>query len=124
MRQSKLFYKTKKQAPKDIEAASHQLLYRGDFIDQIGSGIYGFLPLGWLVHQKIARIIKEEMLGIGAQEVFLPTLHPKNLWQKSGRWEEITPPLFKLKDSHKKEFALGSTHEEVMTQIVKQRISS
>ncbi len=124
MKQSKLFYKTKKQSPKGIEAVSHQLLYRGDFIDQIGSGIYGFLPLGWMVHQKIAQIIREEMLGIGAQEVFLPTLHPKKLWQKSGRWEEMNPPLFKLKDSHKKEFALGSTHEEVMAQIVKQRINS
>lgn len=124
MRQSILFYKTKKQAPKDIEAISHQLLYRGDFIAQLGSGIYSFLPLGWLVHQKIAQIIREEMINIGAQEVFLPTLHPKELWQTSGRWETMNPPLFKLTDSHKKEFALGSTHEEVMARVAKSRINS
>ncbi len=124
MRQSQLFYKTKKQAPKDIEAISHQLLYRGDFIDQLGSGIYSFLPLGWLVHQKIAQIIREEMFNIGGQEVFLPSLHPKNIWQKSGRWETMNPPLYKLKDSHKKDFALGSTHEEVMAKIAKERVSS
>jgi prolyl-tRNA synthetase len=124
MRQSKLFYRTKKEAPKDIEAVSHQLLYRGDFIDQLGSGIYSFLPLGWLVHQKIAQVIREEMINIGGQEVFLPTLHPKKLWQKSGRWDAMKPPLFKLKDSHKKEFVLASTHEEVMAKIAKERISS
>jgi len=124
MRQSKLFYRTKREVPKSIEAVSHQLLYRGDFVDQLGSGIYSFLPLGWTVHRKIAQIIREEMLAIGAQEVFLPSLHPKNIWQKSGRWESMNPPLFKLKDSHKKEFALGSTHEEVITKIAKDRVSS
>ena len=124
MRQSQLFYQTKKEVPKDIEAISHKLLYRADLIDQLGSGIYSFLPLGWLVHQKIAQVIREEMLKIGGQEVFLPTLHPKALWQKSGRWEDMNPPLYKLKDSHKKDFALGSTHEEVMSKIAKERVSS
>jgi len=124
MRQSQLFYKTKRQTPKDIEAISHQLLYRGDFIDQLGSGTYSFLPLGWLVHQKITRIIRDEMVDIGGQEVFLPSLHPKNIWQKSGRWETMNPPLYKLKDSHKKDFALGSTHEEVMAKVAKERINS
>jgi prolyl-tRNA synthetase len=124
MRQSELFYKAKKQAPKDIEAISHKLLYRGDFIDQLGSGIYSFLPLGWLVHKKIAQIIREEMFNIGGQEVFLPSFHPKNVWQKSGRWETMNPPLYKLKDSHKKDFALGATHEEVVAKIAKERINS
>ncbi|MBU3964410.1 hypothetical protein KJ562_01600 [Patescibacteria group bacterium] len=124
MRQSKLFYKSKKDVPKDIDAISHQYLYRGDFIDQLGSGIYSFLPLGWTVHQKVAQIIREEMLEIGAQEVFLPMMHPKAIWQKTGRWDKMSPPLFKLKDSHNKEFALGSTHEEIMAKIAKDRISS
>ena len=124
MLQSKLFSKTKKETPKDIKAISHQLLYRADFIEQLGSGIYSLLPLGLRVQQKIIGIIREEMLDIGAQEVLLPSLHPKEIWEKSGRWETINPPLFKLKDGHKREFALGSTHEEVMTKIVKERVSS
>ncbi|MBU1045836.1 hypothetical protein KJ616_01805 [Patescibacteria group bacterium] len=124
MFQSKLFYRSKKEIPNDIEAVSHKFLYKGDFIDQLGSGIYSFLPLGWRVHQKVAQIIREEMLEIGGQEVFLPMMHPKAIWQKTGRWDAMLPPLYKLKDSHNKEFALGSTHEEVMAKIVKERIAS
>jgi len=124
MLQSKLFCKTKKLAPKEAEAVSHKLLYRGDFIDQLGSGIYSFLPLGWLVHQNIANIIREEMNILGGQEIFLPAMHPKNVWEQSGRWDKMRPPLFKLKDSHKKDFAMGSTHEEVVTKLVKSRIAS
>ena len=124
MLQSKLFAQTKKTTPKDIEAISHKLLYRGDFIDQLGAGIYSFLPLGLRVHQKIIEIIRQEMQNLGAQEVLLPSLHPKKVWEKSGRWQTIKPPLFKLKDSHKKDFALGSTHEEVMTKIVQERVHS
>jgi len=124
MLQSKLFYKTKKSAPKEITAVSHKLLYRGDFIDQLGSGIYSFLPLGWLVHQNIANIIRQEMIALEGEEIFLPAMHPKSVWEQAGRWDKMSPPLFKLKDSHKKDFALGSTHEEVITRLVKDRISS
>jgi len=124
MLQSKLFYKTKKSAPKEIIAVSHKLLYRGDFIDQLGSGIYSYLPLGWLVHQNIANIIRQEMIALEGEEIFLPAMHPKSVWEQSGRWDKMNPPLFKLKDSHKKDFALGSTHEEVITKLVKDRISS
>lgn len=124
MRQSKLFYKTKKTAPKEIEADSHKLLYRGDFIDQLASGIYTLMPLGFLVHKKIENIIREEMIKIGAQEVYMPVMHPRYIWEMSGRWNTIDPPLFKLKDRHKKEFALGPTHEEVITKIVQERVSS
>jgi len=124
MRQSQLFYKSKKDIPKDIEAISHQYLYRGDFIDQLGSGIYSFLPLGWKIHQNISNIIREEMFALGAQEVFLPALQPKNVWEKSDRWDHMDPPLFKLNDIHKKEFALGSTHEEVIAKIGSERIES
>ncbi|MBZ9569807.1 proline--tRNA ligase [Patescibacteria group bacterium] len=124
MRQSKLFCKTKKEGFKTAEAISHRLLIRGDFIDQLASGVYSFLPLGKRVHRKIERIIREEMTALGAQEVYLPILTPKRLWETTGRWEKIDPPLFKLKDRHRKEFGLGPTHEEVITELVRTRIKS
>jgi len=124
MRQSKLFCKTSKIAPKEAEIISHKLLLRGDFISQLASGVYNFLPLGYKVHKKIEEIIRQEMNAIGGQEVFLPTLQPKEIWQKTDRWDHMDPPLFKLKDRHKKEFALGSTHEEVITAIAKSHIQS
>ena len=124
MRQSTLFYKTKRTVPKEIEAISHRLLYRGDFIDQLASGIYTLMPLGFLVHKKIEKIIREEMLRIGAQELYMPVMHPRYLWEKTGRWKTMGETLFKSKDRHKKEFVLGPTHEEVITKIAKERISS
>ena len=124
MKQSLLFSKTKKEIPKEAQTVSHRLLAKADFIDQLSSGVYSFLPLGWRVHKKIEEIIREEMLRIGAQEVYLPVLVPKKLWQITERWEKIDPPLFKLKDRHDKEFGLGSTHEEVMTELVKTRVKS
>jgi len=125
MRYSQLFGKTQKRTPKEAEAISHKLLIRGGFIDrQISTGIYSLLPLGWRVHRKIENIIREEMDAIGGQEVFLPTLQPKELWQKSDRWKHMDPPLFKLKDRHEKEFALGPTHEEVITDLVARFIKS
>ena len=124
MLQSKLFTKTKKQAPKGAEAISHKYLTRGDFIDQTAAGIYSFLPLGWLVCKKIENIIREEMNNLGGQELFMPTLVPQNLWQETKRWETIEPPLFRVKDRHKKEFGLGSTHEEVITDLVRKRVDS
>jgi len=99
-------------------------LGRADFIDQLASGIYSFLPLGWRVHRKIENIIREEIDAIGGQEVFLPVLHPKTIWMETGRWNTIDPPLFKVEDRHGKEMALGSTHEEVITDLVRTRISS
>ena len=124
MKQSQLFYRTKKQLPKDAEIISHKLLLKADFIDQVGAGIYSFLPLGWRVHQKIEQIIREEMDAIGGQEVFLPVLQPKSFWQETGRWNDFKPPLFKLKDRHKKDLALGPTHEELFTDLVRKRVES
>jgi len=124
MRQSQLFYKTLKEAPKEAETISHQLLLRGGFIFQLAAGIYNFLPLGWKVHKKIENIIREEMKKIGAQEIFLAALQPKEIWEKTDRWEKMTPPLFKLKDRHRKDFALGPTHEEAITQLAKFKIQS
>lgn len=124
MRQSNLFYKTSKEALKEAEAVSHKLLLRGGFIDQLVSGVYSFLPLGNRVLQKIAGIIREEMEKIEGQELFLPALQPKNLWEETGRWESIDPPLFKFKDRHEKDLCLGSTHEEVITDLARKIIKS
>ena len=124
MKQSALFCKTKKEAPKEAVSVSHKYLTRGDFIEQTISGVYRFLPLGYLLLKKIEKIIREEMLALGAQELYLPVLQQKNLWLETGRWQTIDPPLFKLKDRHQKETALGSTHEEEITDIVRKRIKS
>lgn len=124
MKQSQLFYKTRKEIPKEAEIISHKLLLRGDFIDQLISGVYSFLPLGWRVHENIEQIVREEMNAIGGQEVFLPVLQPKQLWEETDRWNKFEPPLFKLKDRHQKDLALGPTHEEVITDLVRRRIKS
>jgi len=124
MKQSQLFYKTRKEIPKEAEIISHKLLLKGDFIDQLISGVYSFLPLGWRVHKKIEHIVREEMNAIGGQEIFLPVLQPKLLWEETDRWNKFDPPLFKLKDRHQKDLALGPTHEEVITDLVRRRIES
>lgn len=124
MRYSKSFIKTFKETPREADNISSALFLRGGYIDQELSGVYSFLPLGFKVINKISNIIREEMNAIGGQEVFLPVLQPKELWEESGRWNTMDPPLFKLKDRHDKELALGSTHEEVIVDLVRDRISS
>ena len=124
MRQSELFAKIKKEAPKDAQVISHKYLARGDFIEQSISGVYRFLPLGYGVLKKIEGIIREETLRLGAKELYLPALQNKSLWLETNRWETIDPPLFKLKDRHQKETALGSTHEEEITDTVRHRVKS
>lgn len=124
MRQSELFYKTLREAPKAAEIISHKLLMRGSFISQAAAGVYSFLPLGYRVHKNIEQIIRGEMNSIGGQEVFLPAFQPKELWLKTDRWDHMDPPLFKIKDRHGKDFALGPTHEEVITDLVKKQVQS
>ncbi len=124
MRQAQLFYKTTKELPEQAETVSHRYLLQGGFIEQLAAGIYNFLPLGYRVIKKIIAIIREEMDRIDGQEVFLAALQPKQLWLQSGRWETFDPPLFRVTDRHKKELALGPTHEEVITQLVRPRINS
>lgn len=124
MRYSKLFGKTTRAAPADAETASHKLLAKAGFVDQLMTGVYSFLPLGWRAHRKIEQIIREEMNAIGGQEVFLPTLQKKSQWLKTGRWETIDPPLFKFKDRHGRELALGPTHEEVITDLASRFVKS
>jgi len=124
MRQSKYFFKTQKEYPKDETSLNARLLIRANFIDKLMAGVYSFLPLGWRVHKKIENIIREEINAIGGQEVFLPALQSKTLWEKSGRWDKMEPPLFKFKDQHEKELALGSTHEEVITDLAGRFVNS
>jgi len=124
MKRSQLLSQTSKQDPADAQSVSHRLLLRGDFIDQLASGVYSLLPLGWRVYQKVEDIIRDEMNAIGGQELILPSLQPQSIWEESGRWGEMDPPLFKVKDRHDKQLALGPTHEEVITSIVRTRISS
>jgi len=124
MKQSRLFAKIKKEPPKEAEVISHKYLVRADFIEQSISGVYRFLPLGYRVLKKIEKIIREEMLALGAEELYLPALQNKTLWLETGRWQTIDPPLFKLKDRHRKETALGSTHEEEITDLIRRRVKS
>lgn len=123
MLQSKFFYKTLREAPKDAESKSHAFLVRGGFIDQVSAGIYSFLPLGLRVVKKIEKIVREEMQGIGGQEILMPALTPKENWQKTGRWDAFDV-LFKLKGPNEKEYALGATHEEIVSPLAKKYINS
>lgn len=123
MLQSNLFTKTLKEAPKDEQAISAQLLQRAGFVDKLMAGVYSFLPLGLRVLKKIENIIREEMNGAGGQEILLPVLHPKELWQKTGRWQDFDA-LYKLKGRDGKEMALGPTHEEVVVNLAKNFIDS
>lgn len=113
--------------PKDAEALSHRLLLKAGYIDPLVAGVYTLLPLGWKVMHKIVEIIREEMEGIGGQEILMPALQKKEQWLESGRWDgpgEIDPPLFKLKDRAGRETALGPTHEEVVTDLARRFINS
>ncbi|HZT43511.1 MAG TPA: proline--tRNA ligase [Chthonomonadaceae bacterium] len=122
MRASQLFFPTQREIPKDAELASHQLLLRGGFIRNLAAGVYSYLPLGWRVHEKIAQIVREEANAFGGQELHMPVLVPKELLDETGRSK--VPVLFRLKDRNERDFFLGFTHEEVVTDIVRGAISS
>jgi len=121
---SQLFGKTLRDYPKDAETISHKYLAKGGFIDQLMSGVYTYLPLGWRTAAKISDIIREEMNRVGGQEISMPALQKKSQWIETGRWGTMDPPLFKFKDRHNKELALGPTHEEVVTDLARRFISS
>lgn len=123
MRQSELFTKTTKETPTGETSFNAQVLIRGGFIDKVAAGIYSFLPLGHRVHEKIKNIIREEMNAIGGQEIFMPALTPKEVWETTNRWDNFDV-LFKLEGADKKEYALGATHEEIVTPLVKKHIFS
>lgn len=123
MLQSKLFYKTIKDKSADIESVSHDLLTRAGFVDQLMSGVYSFLPLGFRVLKNIENIIRKNMVEAGGQEILMPVLQPKENWLKTGRWNSLDI-LFKVKGSGDKEYALGATHEEVVSPLAKKIILS
>lgn len=122
MKQSQSFIPTLREVPADAEVKSHQLLLRAGFIRQSASGVYTFLPLGQRVLQKIETIIREEMNRAGAIELLMPALQQAELWQESGRWYSYGPELMRLKDRHERDFALGPTHEEVITALVRDEV--
>jgi len=117
MRWSQLFSPTLRDAPSDAVAPSHKLLIRGGFIRQLHAGHYSMLPLGWRVHQKVATIVREEIDGLGGQEFLLPTMHPADIWQKSGRWDTMGEIMFRLEDRKGAMNALGITHEEIFATV-------
>ena len=124
MRFRKAFFPTLKEAPAEAEVVSHRLMIRAAMIRRLAAGIYILLPLGVRVQRKVERICREEMDRAGAQEVFLPTLNPAELWQKTGRWEVYGKELIRLQDRHGREFCLGPTHEEVITNLISREVRS
>ncbi|HSH24982.1 MAG TPA: aminoacyl--tRNA ligase-related protein, partial [Massilibacterium sp.] len=124
MKQNSMLIPTLRDNPSDADIKSHQLLLRAGFIRQNAAGVYSFLPLGNRVLKKVEHIVREEMDRAGAQEVLLPALQPAELWKESGRWEDYGPELMRLKDRHDREFALGATHEEVMTSLMRDEVKS
>jgi prolyl-tRNA synthetase len=124
IKQSKLFSKARKEAPSEAEAISHKLLTRAGYVQQIGTGLFALLPLGFRVTRKVEQIVREEMEAIDAQEIIMPALQPASLWAESGRLETMDPPLFRLKDRHERELVLAPTHEEATTLLARSGIES
>ena len=122
MKQSQLFTKTIREAPKEEQSINAKLLIRGGFVRKLMAGVYTFLPLGFLVQKKIEEIIRNEMNSVGGQEILMPALHSKKNWETTGRWKY--PEMFKLKNRSDKDFSLGWTHEEIITPLVKEFINS
>ncbi|MEO0215918.1 MAG: proline--tRNA ligase [candidate division WOR-3 bacterium] len=121
---SKALIETLREDPKDAESKSHRILLRGGFIKQHASGIHTYLPLGWRILLKIANIIREELDRIGAQEMLMPAISPREVWEESGRWTDFGADMFRLKDRKNREYCLCPTHEEIITQIARSKIRS
>lgn len=124
MRTSRFLLATVKEAPNDAEILSHQLMIRAGLIRRVAAGIYSWLPLGLRVLKKVENIVRDEMDESGAQEILMPGVHPAELWRESGRWEKYGPELLRLSDRHGREFCLGPTHEEVVTDIIRSEVQS
>lgn len=123
MRYSSLFGKTSKNAPSDADSANARLLEQGGFVEHVMAGVYSWLPLGLRVLRNVEQVVREEMDALGGQEIFMPSLQPKEYWEATGRWEGVDV-LFKLKSQTEKEYALGCTHEEVVTPLARKFIRS
>ena len=124
MRVSQIFLSTHKETPAEAEVVSHRLMLRAGLIRQLARGIYTWMPLGLRVLRKVEAIVREEMNASGAIELVMPAVQPAELWQESGRWDQFGPELLRLKDRHQRDFCIGPTHEEVVSDIVRQEVKS
>ncbi len=124
MRWTKAYIPTVKEDPAEAEIMSHKLMMRAGMIKKVGAGIYTLLPLGLAATRKVEQIVREEMNRIGALELLMPVLSPAELWRETGRWDVYGPELMRLKDRHDRDFVLGPTHEEVITDLVRGRVRS
>jgi len=124
MRQSQMLVPTLKENPADAECASHRYLVRAGFIRQTAAGIYSYLPLGYRVIRKIEAIVRDEMEKAGCVELLMPAMQPAELWHETGRWHVYGPELMRLKDRHGRDFALGATHEELITSLIRDELNS
>ena len=121
---SKVFLPTLKDTPQDAEVISHQLMLRSGMIRRVTSGIYTWLPIGLKVLRKVENIVREEMDASGAQEILMPMVQPKELWEETQRWEKMGPELLRIQDRHERDFCLGPTHEEVITDLIRNNVKS
>ena len=124
MRTSQFLLATEKETPADAEVVSHQLMLRAGMIRKLAAGLYTWLPMGLRVLRKVERVVREEMDAAGAQELLMPVVQPAELWAESGRWEQYGPELLRLRDRHGREFCLGPTHEEVITDLARRELRS
>ena len=124
MKMSKLFVQTLREFPSDAEVVSHKLLARAGYIKKLTSGVYSYMPLMWRVLKKIENITREEMDRAGAQELLMPFVQPRELWDESGRWEVYGRELMRLRDRHDREMCLGPTHEEIITSVARDVLKS
>ncbi|MGY5795944.1 proline--tRNA ligase [Rheinheimera faecalis] len=124
MRTSQYLLSTMKETPADAEIISHQLMLRAGMVRRLASGLYTWLPSGLRVLRKVENIVREEMNKAGAIEILMPVVQHAELWQESGRWEKMDAELLRFKDRHQRDFVLGPTHEEVVTDLVRKEISS
>ncbi|MCK9505143.1 MAG: proline--tRNA ligase [Porticoccaceae bacterium] len=124
MRASRYLISTQKESPADAEIISHKLMLRAGMIRKLASGLYTWMPIGLRVLRKVEKIVREEMDKSGAQEVLMPVVQPADLWVESGRWEQYGPELLRISDRHQREFCLGPTHEEVITDLIRNEVRS
>ena len=124
MRTSQFFISTLKEAPSDAEIVSHKLMLRAGLVKRLAGGIYTWMPIGLRVLRKVESIVRQEMDRAGAIELSMPAVQPAELWQESGRWEKYGPELLRLKDRHQRDFVIGPTHEEVITDVVRKEVKS
>ncbi|GDY25705.1 proline--tRNA ligase [Agarivorans sp. Toyoura001] len=124
MRSSKYLLATQKETPSDAEVVSHQLMLRAGMIRKLASGLYTWLPNGVRVLHKVEQVVREEMNACGSIEIHMPTVQPSDLWQETGRWDKFGPELLRFQDRHSRDFVLGPTHEEVVTELVRKEVNS